>query len=107
DGDQHGDQQQQNLVDLPEPAADRAGVRAAISLRVDQRGLGLDLAGDALDHNPPTNARNWSPRSSKSLNWSKLAQAGDRSTVSPGAASAAASRTASSSFPQFFTGTSG
>ena len=104
DGDQHGHQQQQDLVDLPEPAAHRAGVRAAVAFRVDQRRLGLDLARDALDHNSPTKARNWSPRSSKSLNWSKLAQAGDSSTVSPGAASAAASRTATSSFPQFFTG---
>ena len=47
DRDQHRDQQQQDLVDLPEPAADRAGVRAAVAVRVDQRGLGLDLARDA------------------------------------------------------------
>ena len=97
DRDQHADQQQQDLVDLPEPAAERAGVRAAVAVGIHQRGLGLDLARDALDHNAPTNARNWSPRSSKSRNWSNDAQAGDSSTVSPLSASAAASPTARSS----------
>src|SRR5206468_9228275 len=103
DRDQHGDQQQQDLVDLPKPAADRTGVRAAVTVGVHERRFRFDLPRDALDHNPSTSARNWSPRSSKSRNWSKLAQAGDRSTVSPARASAAASRTAMSSFPQFFT----
>src|SRR4051794_16529653 len=97
DRDQHRDQQQQDLVDLPEPAADGAGIRPAVAIRVDQRGLGLDLAGDGLDHNAPTKALNWSPRSSKSRNWSKLAQAGESSTVSPASASAAAAPTARSS----------
>ena len=55
---QHCDQQQQDLVDLPKPAADRAGVGTAITLGIDQRGLGLNLARDGLDHNAPTNARN-------------------------------------------------
>src|SRR4029079_125673 len=97
DGDQHADQQQQDLVDLPEPAAERARVRAAVAVGIDERGLGLDLPRDALDHNPSTSARNWSPRSSKSRNWSNDAQAGDSSTVSPLSASAAAAPTARSS----------
>src|SRR5581483_1362193 len=37
-----------------------------------------------------TRRRNVSPRSSKFVNWSKLAQAGDRTTTSPGSAAAAA-----------------
>ena len=45
-------------------------------------------------HSASTRARNDSPRCSKSSNWSKLAQAGERSTTSPGAASANAAATA-------------
>ena len=52
-----------------------------------------------------TAARNRSPRSSKSRNWSKLAQAGASSTTSPGWASRAARPTARSSVPASCTGT--
>src|SRR6476661_2018580 len=95
--DQHREQQQQDLVDFPEPAADRARVGTAVAVGIDECCFLFDLAGDAADHNPSTTVRNWSPRSSKSLNWSKLAQAGERSTVSPASASPAAARTARSS----------
>ena len=84
DADQHADQQQQDAVDLPEPAARGRAVGAAVAVGVGECGLGLDAARDAADHNAPTKLRNASPRSSKSLNWSKLAHAGDSSTVSPG-----------------------
>ena len=100
DPDQHRDHQQQDAVDLPEPAPRRRAVRAPVAARIGQRGGRLDPAGEALGrqrsgrartiHNASTAARNASPRASKSVNWSNEAQAGDSSTVSPGSASAAA-----------------
>ena len=47
-----------------------------------------------------TGASNASPRASKLANWSKLAQAGASSTVSPSSASASAAATAASSVPR-------
>src|SRR6185503_17184572 len=66
----------------------------------DQDALGQRDGPPLLCHqaaSSSTSARNWSPRSSKSRNWSNEAQAGDSSTVSPLSASAAAAPTARSS----------
>ena len=73
-------------------------VGAAVAARIDQRRLGLDLAGDALDHKAPTSSRNWSPAL---LEIAELVErrAGRRQQhrIARLAASAAASRTAASS----------
>src|SRR5207245_1090154 len=59
----------------------------------------------ALHLSPSTRRRNVSPRASKLSNWSKLAQAGERSTVSPGDAAAAASPSADARSPLSANGT--
>ena len=54
---------------------------------------------------PSTRSRNRSPRAPKSANWSKLAHAGESSTMSPGRAAAVAAATAASRSPQSCRGT--
>src|SRR4051794_31673986 len=66
------------------------GPRARRSLRAGDR---------ALHASAPTRRRNSSPRASKFANWSKLAQAGERSTTSPGCAAACAAARPRSSVP--------
>src|SRR5690606_27545028 len=82
-------------VDGPPPVGDRASVDTADHQSLPPAGATSASASAAL--------RKASPRTSKFLNWSKLAQAGDNSTTASSAssfaASSAASETARSSVP--------
>ena len=91
------------------PAGAISGEKDAGSLTRRPPPARADRSGHAT---PPsasaaTVAENASPRFSKSRNWSKLAQAGDSSTTSPGLARSIARRTASHSISQRWTGTCG
>ena len=87
---------QRPLVDGPPPLGNRAAVRAC---KADHAAAPPFTARSSC-----TTARKTSPRSSKLLNWSKDAQAGESSTTFNSASSAIASReaasTARSSVPQ-------
>ena len=64
DRDQHRDQDDEDLVDLPEPFGDRARVRAAVAGRL-RSALGLHLHPRRQAHgSAPTIARKASPRAS-------------------------------------------
>ncbi len=81
------------------------------SARSSGRGISIGAEGQlghgtVSDSRGRTRARKASPRASKSANWSKLAQAGESSTVSPGSASAAARPTAVARSPQTACGVS-
>ena len=88
-------------------AVDRARRRGAVDHHEPERGqrerdqdqdVRLEL-GSLHPSRFCTRRRNSSPRCTKSRNWSKLAQAGESRTTSPGRASAAASATAASRSP--------
>src|SRR5690606_14728493 len=92
---------QEPAVDRPPPVGDRSPFDAAHHHCVPPIGV--------TPSSWCTAARNASPRTSKFLNWSKLAQAGESSTTLSSAGSAAASpaacSTAASSVPEISYGT--
>ena len=97
EADQRQQRRQRPAVDGPPPTAEGGIVGAARSA----------IRRPSRAARPATSSRKRSPRASKPLNWSQLAQAGESSTTgaAPAKAAAAAAGTAASSVPAIACGT--